>query len=247
MCEFALGCVNEMWVWCMCDILRVREQSIDVRCNVLVKVLNHQVMIWIFEMFIGCIYYSIDVRYQVIFTKCVHAIWWAVLCVSVCACVNMRCEMCELPFCVVICWSHRIYHCHLMEPSSWIIGASRANFRVLPVIGCVCIISRAVHRSRPMSLLKLMMGVFDVLRSPARGWSSSYSISVCQYGSFIGCTWCDRLGGCRIWWGLPPINSCQICKFGSNVGPSLYIPLTCALCHARQSSPDGVRDVILLY
>lgn len=191
MCEFALGCVNEMWVWCMCDILWVREQSIDVRCNVLVKVLNHQVMIWIFEMFIGCIYYSIDVRYQVIFTKCVHAIWWAVLCVSVCACVNMRCEMCELPFCVVICWSHRIYHCHLMEPSSWIIGASRANFGVLPVIGCVCIISRTVHRFRPMSLWELMMGVFDVLRSPARGWSS-YSISVCQHGSFIGCTWCDR-------------------------------------------------------
>ena len=136
MCEFALGCVNEMWVWCMCDILWVREQSIDVRCNVLVKVLNHQVMIWIFEMFIGCIYYSIDVRYQVIFTKCVHVIWWAVLCVSVCACVNMRCEMCELPFCVVICWSHRIYCCHLMEPSSWIIGTSRVNFGVLPVIGC---------------------------------------------------------------------------------------------------------------
>ena len=155
------------------------------------------------------------------------------------------------PFCVVICWSHRIYHCHLMEPSSWIIGTSRANFGVLPVIGCVCIISRTVHRFRPMSLWKLMMGVFDALRSPDRGWSS-YSISVCQHGSFIGCTWCDRFE--------------EVAEFGEvcrqsipvryvNLVPMLdhhYISLWHVLCvnlgnHARQSSLDGVRDVSLLY
>jgi hypothetical protein len=75
--------------------------------------------------------------------------------------------MCELPFCVVMCCDHRIYHCHLMKPGSWIIGASRINSKVVLVIGDVRIMSRTVHRLHPMSSCMSWVGASDVLRSPA--------------------------------------------------------------------------------